>query len=159
MSQKNPQLQLDGTDKEILRKLMKDARTPILEIARKIGISGAAIHQRLRKLEQSGLITGSKYVLDPKVLGYTTMAYIGVYLDKAMNHPEAVESLKKIPEAINISKKTISIVWQNIFFALGVKGIFILMGGFGLASMWEAVFADMGVAVIAILNAARVLKG
>ena len=59
MSQKNTQLQLDGTDKEILRKLMKDARTPILEIARKIGISGAAIHQRLRKLEQSGLITGS----------------------------------------------------------------------------------------------------
>ena len=100
MSQKNPQLQLDGTDKEILRKLMKDARTPILEIARKIGISGAAIHQRLRKLEQSGLITGSKYVLDPKVLGYTTMAYIGVYLDKAMNHPEAVESLKKIPEVL-----------------------------------------------------------
>lgn len=80
--------------------LMKDARTPILEIARNIGISGAAIHQRLRKLEKSGLLVGSKFLIDPKVLGFTTMAYVGIYLDKAMSNPMAVAELEKIPEVL-----------------------------------------------------------
>ena len=96
----NQNIHIDGIDKKILRTLMEDARTPILEIARNVGISGAAIHQRLRKLEKSGLIPGSKFVINPKVLGYTTMAYIGVYLDKAMSNPEAVKQLNKIPEVL-----------------------------------------------------------
>jgi len=93
-------MKLDGIDKRILRHLMEDARTPILEIARDIGISGAAIHQRLRKLEKSGLISGSKFVINPKALGYKTMAYIGIYLDKAMSNPKAVKELEKIPEVL-----------------------------------------------------------
>ena len=84
---------LDGIDKTILSYLMKDARTPILEISRKVGISGAAIHQRLRKLEQAGVLEGSKMMINTKKLGYSTMAYIGVYLDKAMNNPSAVRAL------------------------------------------------------------------
>ncbi|MDX1278732.1 Lrp/AsnC ligand binding domain-containing protein [Oceanihabitans sediminis] len=100
MKNANNNMQLDGIDKKILRALMKDARTPILEIARGVGISGAAIHQRLRKLEKSGLISGSKFMINPKVLGYTTMAYIGIYLDKAMSNPEAVKQLKQIPEVL-----------------------------------------------------------
>lgn len=91
---------IDGIDKEILRYLMADARKPILEIGRKLGISGAAVHQRLRKLETSGLITGSKFIVNPKVLGYSTMAFIGIYLDKAMRNPEAVNQLRKIPEVL-----------------------------------------------------------
>jgi Lrp/AsnC family transcriptional regulator for asnA, asnC and gidA len=79
---------------------MADARTPILEIARKIGISGAAIHQRLRKLERSGLLEGSRFILNPKALGYTTTAYVGIYLDKAMSNPYAVRELEKIPEVL-----------------------------------------------------------
>ncbi|HAT69288.1 MAG TPA: transcriptional regulator, partial [Flavobacteriaceae bacterium] len=70
------------------------------EIARNVGISGAAIHQRLRKLEKSGLIAGSKFVINPKVLGYHTMAFIGVFLDKAMSNPKAVKQLEAIPEVI-----------------------------------------------------------
>ncbi|MFM1878620.1 MAG: hypothetical protein RLZZ241_1486 [Bacteroidota bacterium] len=99
---KNPQenLQLDGLDKQILRMLMEDARKPILEIARHVGISGAAIHQRLRKLEKSGVLAGSKFLINPKVLGYSTMAYIGIYLDKAMSNPYAVKELEKIPEVL-----------------------------------------------------------
>lgn len=96
----NQNLEIDGIDKEILRALMEDARTPILEIARKVNISGAAIHQRLRKLEKSGLITGSKFIINPKALGYSTMAFVGIYLDKAMNNPEAVKQLQKIPEVL-----------------------------------------------------------
>lgn len=93
-------LALDGIDKEILRALMIDARKPILEIARHIGISGAAIHQRLRKLEAGGVISGSKLVVNPKVLGYTTIAYVGIFLDKAMSNPAAVQALRAIPEVL-----------------------------------------------------------
>lgn len=96
----NQNIEIDGIDKTILRALMADARTPVLEIARQVGISGAAIHQRLRKLEKSGIISGSKFVINPKVLGYTTMAFIGIYLDKAMSNPDAVKQLKKIPEVL-----------------------------------------------------------
>jgi len=64
----------------------------------------------------------------------------------------------KLLNAIDIAKFTKRIVWQNIVFALGVKGIFLLLSAFGIATMWEAVFSDVGVSVIAILNAMRVLK-
>ncbi len=100
MKANNQNLEIDGIDKKILRALMVDARTPILEIARNVGISGAAIHQRLRKLEKSGLISGSKFVINPNVLGYNTTAFIGVYLDKAMSHTDVVKQLKKIPEIL-----------------------------------------------------------
>ena len=100
MPSDNDKVKIDGIDKKILRFLMADARKPILEIARNIGISGAAIHQRLRKLEKSGLIAGSKFVINPKVLGYTTMAYIGIFLDKAMSNPTAVKALEKITEVL-----------------------------------------------------------
>ncbi|KQC30956.1 Lrp/AsnC family transcriptional regulator [Flagellimonas eckloniae] len=100
MKTPNSSVKIDGIDKKILRYLMEDARRPILEIARNIGISGAAIHQRLRKLEKSGLLAGSKFIINPKVLGYTTMAYIGVFLDKAMANPQAVKALEKIPEVL-----------------------------------------------------------
>lgn len=100
MKIKDQSIVIDGIDKKILRALMQDARTSVIEIARMVGISGAAIHQRLRKLEKSGLLAGSKFIINPKVLGYTTMAYVGVYLDKAMNNPEAVKQLQKIPEVL-----------------------------------------------------------
>lgn len=64
----------------------------------------------------------------------------------------------KLADAITIARKTKRIVWQNIAFALGVKGIILLFGAFGVATMWEAVFADVGVSLIAILNAMRVLQ-
>ena len=64
----------------------------------------------------------------------------------------------KLLTALKVAKKTRSIVWQNIIFALTVKGVFLVLGAFGIAGMWEAVFADVGVALVAILNAMRVLK-
>jgi len=97
---KNKTITIDGIDKKILRALMDDARIPILEIARNINISGAAIHQRIRKLEKSGLISGSKFIIDPKVLGYKTIAFIGIYLDKAVHNIEAIKQLKKVPEVL-----------------------------------------------------------
>lgn len=68
------------------------------------------------------------------------------------------DSLDSLPRAIKIAKKTKKIIYQNIIFALGVKLIFIILGLFGIASMWEAVFGDVGVALIALFNAMRILK-
>ncbi|MED1556095.1 heavy metal translocating P-type ATPase [Bacillus paramycoides] len=64
----------------------------------------------------------------------------------------------KIATAVKIAKRTRSIVWQNIIFALGIKGVVLLLGAFGIATMWEAVFSDVGVTLLAVLNAMRVLR-
>ncbi|HDX9578268.1 TPA: cadmium-translocating P-type ATPase [Bacillus pseudomycoides] len=64
----------------------------------------------------------------------------------------------KIGAAIQIAKRTRNIVWQNIIFALGIKGVVLLLGAFGIATMWEAVFSDVGVTLLAVLNAMRVLR-
>jgi len=69
------------------------------------------------------------------------------------------DELSKIGEAIGIARFTKRIVWQNIIIALGIKGVFLALGALGVATMWEAVFADVGVALLAILNATRVIKG
>lgn len=68
------------------------------------------------------------------------------------------DSPMQVVKSIEVAKRTRTIVWQNIAFAMGVKLFFILLGAFGIATMWEAVFGDMGVAIIAILNAMRVMK-
>lgn len=68
------------------------------------------------------------------------------------------DDIRKIANVMNISKKTMAIVKENIVFALGVKGLVLVLGAIGMASMWAAVFADVGVAVIAILNSMRTLR-
>ena len=68
------------------------------------------------------------------------------------------DSPSKVATAIDVAKTTRTIVWQNIYFAMGVKLIFIILGVFGVATMWEAVFGDMGVALIAVFNAIRILR-
>ena len=93
-------MKIDGLDKQILIELTANSRTPILEISRKIGISGAAIHQRIRKLNDSGLIAGHQLKINPKVSGYSTLAFIGVYFDKAERNSEAIKKMKKIPEIL-----------------------------------------------------------
>ncbi|AKG37168.1 heavy metal translocating P-type ATPase [Paenibacillus durus] len=64
----------------------------------------------------------------------------------------------KIASAIGIARRTRTIVWQNIIFALGIKAVFLLLGAFGIATMWEAVFSDVGVTVLAVLNSMRALR-
>lgn len=93
-------MEIDGIDKTILSYLMRDARTSINRLSKEVGISGAAVHQRIKKLEKVGVISGSQILLNPKILGFKTIAFIGIYLDKAMRNPEAVKQLKEIPEII-----------------------------------------------------------
>ena len=85
----------------------------------------------------------------------------GLGSDAAIETADVVimnDSPLKIAETIQIARKTHSIVWQNIIFALSIKAVFLVLGSFGVATMWEAVFADVGVALAAIANATRVLK-
>ena len=89
---------LDGIDKQILDHLVENARTPILEIARKIGAYGASVHQRVRKMEEIGVISGSYIKINQEKLGYTTQAIVGIFLDKATHHTDAVAMLEEIPE-------------------------------------------------------------
>ena len=89
------------------------------------------------------------------------MAMGGLGSDAAIETADIVimtDAPSKVAEAIQIARKTNNIVWQNIIFAMSIKGVFIALGAFGLATMWEAVFADVGVALAAIFNATRVLK-
>ena len=91
---------LDATDRKILRYLIKNARTPFLEIARECGISGAAIHQRIKKLEDMGVIQGSRLVVAPKSLGFDVCAFISIRVNDITQQQDTVERLKEIPEIV-----------------------------------------------------------
>ena len=86
----------------------------------------------------------------------------GLGSDAAIEAADVVlmtDELSKLPVAVDVAKLTKRIVLQNIFFALGIKGLFLLLAAFGFATMWEAVFADVGVALLAVLNAMRAIRG
>ena len=91
---------LDYLDKKILRLIAEDARIPFLEVARACNVSGAAIHQRIQKLTNMGILKGSQFIIDPEKIGYETCAYIGLYLKDPERFDEVVEALKKIPEVV-----------------------------------------------------------
>ena len=91
---------IDKTDQKILSFLVNNARMPYLEIARECGVSGAAIHQRVKKMEANGIITGSRLIVKPSTLGLNVCAFISVTLSEASKYPEVVSALKKIPEIV-----------------------------------------------------------
>ena len=68
---------LDQLDRKILRLIAEDARIPFLEVARECKVSGAAIHQRIQKLTNLGILKGSQFIIDPEKIGYETCAYMG----------------------------------------------------------------------------------
>ena len=92
--------QIDQTDQKILSFLVKNARMPFLEIARECGVSGAAIHQRVKKMENMGIITGSRLLVKPQALGLNVCAFVGMSLSQANKFNEVVESLRKLPEIV-----------------------------------------------------------
>ena len=97
--------QIDAIDRKILSYLVNNARMPFLEIARECGISGAAIHQRVHKMESNGVITGSRMVVKPGALGLNVCAFISVNLSEENlsednKYPDVVAALKHIPEIV-----------------------------------------------------------
>ena len=91
---------LDPVDCKILRFLIDNARMPFLEIARECGISGAAIHQRIRKLEEAKVILGSRIIVDPKMLGFDVCAHIRITIKDPQQLHKTVELLKEMPEIV-----------------------------------------------------------
>ena len=91
---------LDAIDRKILRFLIRNARMPFLEIARECGISGAAIHQRIRKLDESGVILGSRLIVNPKMLGFDVCAHIGIRLNDPQLLSQTMDRLKEVPEIV-----------------------------------------------------------
>lgn len=90
----------DEIDRKILKFLIGNARMPFLEIARECGISGAAIHQRIKKLEDSGVILGSRLIVDPKRMGFDVCAFISIRIQDPQLQLTTVEELKRIPEIV-----------------------------------------------------------
>ncbi|MBP5258505.1 MAG: Lrp/AsnC ligand binding domain-containing protein [Prevotella sp.] len=91
---------LDALDKKILKLIADDARIAFLEVARACGVSGAAIHQRIQKLTNLGVLKGSQFIIDPEKIGYETCAYIGLYLKNPESFDNVLEELRKIPEVV-----------------------------------------------------------
>src|SRR3712207_9423991 len=91
---------LDSLDRKILKLVSEDARIPFLEVARACNVSGAAIHQRIQKLTNLGILKGSQFIIDPEKIGYETCAYVGLYLKDPENFDEVVEKLKAIPQVV-----------------------------------------------------------
>ncbi len=93
-------LAVDEIDRKILSFLVKNARMPFLEIARECGISGAAIHQRVKKMEEAGIIAGSRLTVKPKALGFDVCAFVGVQLSQSNQYEGVISALKLMPEVV-----------------------------------------------------------
>lgn len=95
-----PTYHIDQIDEKILYFLIKNARMPFLEIARECGVSGAAIHQRVKRLEANGVITGSRLLVKPQAIGLNVCAFISVSLSEASKYSEVIESFRTISEIV-----------------------------------------------------------
>lgn len=91
---------LDRIDRKILQLLVRNARLPFLEIARECGISGAAIHQRVKKLDEQGVILGSNLIVDPRILGYDVCAFVGISIQEPSLEEDTLKALADIPEVV-----------------------------------------------------------
>lgn len=91
---------IDNLDKKILNIIMNNARIPSKDVAVECGVSRAAIHQRIQRLIEMKVITGSGYHVNPKTLGYNTCTYIGVSLEKGSMYRQVVDQLQQIPEVV-----------------------------------------------------------
>lgn len=93
-----PRVEIDETDRKILQYLIANARMPFLEIARECGISGAAIHQRVKKLDESGVILGSRLEIDPQKLGFDVCAIVGVRVSDPAHYYDTADRLLDLTE-------------------------------------------------------------
>jgi len=97
---------IDRLDKKILQLISQDARIPFLEVARECNVSGAAIHQRIQKLKNAGIIKGSEFIVDNYKVGFQTCAYIGITLSNIRAFNKVANELKKIPEIVECHYST-----------------------------------------------------
>ena len=102
----NQNSQVDELDLQILDLLIKDSRTPYLEIARICHVSGGTIHVRMKKMEEMGIIKGTRIVLDLPKLGYDVCCFVGIYIDRTSSFKNVFEELSKIKEVVELHLTT-----------------------------------------------------
>lgn len=100
------ELILDEVDKKILEVLMKDAKKPYTEVAKKAFVSGGTVHVRMRKLEEAGIVEGTTLKVDYAKLGFDITAFIGIFLEKSALYSQVIQELKKINEIVSIHYTT-----------------------------------------------------
>lgn len=91
---------IDALDRKILKVITLNARIPFKDVAEQCGVSRAAIHQRVQKLFDTGVIVGSGYQVNPKMLGYNLCVYVGITLEKGSMYNDVVRALEQIPEVV-----------------------------------------------------------
>ena len=96
----NSSYHLNSVDKEIIYMLMDNAKTSLAHISKNVGISTTAVHQRIKKLEQAGVIENSISFLNPRKIGYKVVSYIGVFLDQPSHYHDAIKALKDVNEVV-----------------------------------------------------------
>ena len=96
----NSSYHLDSVDKEIIYMLIDNAKTSLAHISKNVGISTTAVHQRIKKLEQAGVIENSISFLNPRKIGYKVVSYIGVFLDQPSHYHDAIKALKDVNEVV-----------------------------------------------------------
>jgi Lrp/AsnC family transcriptional regulator for asnA, asnC and gidA len=106
--------QLDFVNREIIRKLSEDARLPFSELAKQLKISNSLVHQRVKKLQEAGIITGFSVQLNPKAMGYESFTYTGIVTKEARFAYSIAEDLKKIPSVVECH-------WVSGKYALFIK--------------------------------------
>lgn len=91
---------IDELDRKILRVITENARTPFKDVAEECGVSRAAVHQRVQKMLENGVILGSGYQVNPKMLGYNLCVLIGITLEKGSMYKDVTKALERIPEVV-----------------------------------------------------------
>ena len=100
------QLNLDKLDLQIIHEMMEDAGVSYADLGKKLFVSGGTIHVRIKKLQEMGIVKGTRLNVDLKMLGYDITAFVGIYLEKSSLYDMVAEDLKKIPEIIRINYTT-----------------------------------------------------
>ena len=93
--------ELDHLDRQILSILMKDAKMPYTDIARQLDVSGGTVHVRMKKLEETGVVTGARLEVDEAKLGYDIISFIGIFLEKSSLYEDVIDQVSSIPEVVN----------------------------------------------------------
>lgn len=102
----NGKLNLDKLDFQIIQEMMEDAGISYADLGKKLFVSGGTIHVRIKKLEEIGIVKGTKLSVDLKQLGYDVIAFIGIYLEKSSLYDSVAKELKKIPEIVRLNYTT-----------------------------------------------------
>jgi Lrp/AsnC family transcriptional regulator, regulator for asnA, asnC and gidA len=99
-------LNLDKLDYQIIHEMMATAETSYADLGKKLFVSGGTIHVRIKKLQEMGVVRGSRLTVDLKLLGYDVIAFIGIYLEKSSLYDNVARELGKIPEIVRLNYTT-----------------------------------------------------